>query len=1027
LVVSREGQVLACLPAGSWVAGVRAYPTENTQKETVGEAMNRGIVHASPGGISKRRAILILFVVLVLSAWLAAVAFKRMSRHTLADAKAAHARGDIEAASRIMDSVLRGQPSNEALVLGARLAIIQRRPDISLQLLRRVTDDGEVQGVDTLVECGKMCGELGRLDDAERYLRMAIVHAPGHREANDRLLDLLRMEGRNWEAHELAANAFPQHRLRREHLELVATLEAVCTDKHKDGEFLAYCESVDPENPLPQLGPIRFLLATQPKGAEMRLAKTALLKAVVTEPELCQAQATLSELLMDTGAYDEFLQWHTNLPTDAERHPTIWMVRGRYLQRHGNTEGAIRCLWEAIKRFPNDRAAHFLIAQLLVSLGRGEDAAPFQQRGDLLLAFDSLLLRGGRSPATLTKMIELLEKLERRWEAIGWCQILLQIESDSRFAQEAIARLEMKLNADGELMPPSANPALAIDLGSYPLPRFPAPRDVASSDAVSSGATALSFRESASDVGVEFRYFIDDQRLQKAVYVFDFAGGGVGVLDYDCDGWPDLYLTQSRHWPAAKDGAEPKNSLFRNLGGRFVDVADLARVGNREFGQGTAVGDYNGDGFPDLYVANLGANVLYLNNGDGTFQDTTQVSGTAGDDFSLSAAFADFSGDGLPDLYAVNYLGGDAMERQCEIDGKRTQCSPLLFPGQPDRLYLNLGNGQFRDVAKQAGIPLPEGAGKGMGLLVADIDGQHGLDVFVTNDTMANRLYLNQGAGTNPVSFVEQGGIAGVAYDGGGRLQGSMGIAAGDINHDGMFDVFVTNFFRERNNLFSQIAQGPSPMFDDLSLDMKLAVPSTDRVGWGAQFFDAELDGDLDLFVANGHLDENTAGPTEAKLFPEMFENLGEARFQRTPTACDYFQTRYFGRAVARLDWNRDGLDDLCVTHMGAPVALLTNASQRRGHFIAIALRGVECSRDAVGAVVEIEAGTRRWSATLMAGGGFCATNQRQILLGLGPQTEVDKLTIRWPQGDPQSFEKLPAGRQWIVIQGHPSPYPQPQ
>jgi len=653
-----------------------------------------------------------------------------------------------------------------------------------------------------------------------------------------------------------------------------------------------------------------------------------------------------------------------------------------------------------------------------------DDAQPFQQRGDQLLALDDEVFNGNHSPASIEKMVVLLEKLDRRWEALGWAHVLIQIQPTSRFARDTITRFEKQLGPEDPLTPDAANPALAIDLAGYPLPIFAARAKVRPPDAATS---AIAFVESAGNVGLDFNYFVDRERMEQKVYSFDFSGGGVGVVDFDGNGWPDLYLTQSRHVPSVGEGDEPANALFLNLGGEFTDVADLAGVGDRGFGQGPAVGDINGDGFPDLYVTNLGRNVLYLNNGDGTFENITEPSGTGGDHYSLSAAFADLSGDGLPDLYVVNYLGGDSMELQCLDQGKRTQCSPLRFPGQPDQVFVNLGNGQFDEVA-QAAMPSSEGPGRGMGLLVADFDGRQGLDVYVANDLMANRLYLNQSPSIpsdNTVSFSEQGRISGVAYDIRGRLQGSMGIAAEDVNRNGMLDIFVTNYWRESNNYFSQVAQSPQTLFNECAVEMNLSLASLQAVGWGTQFMDADLDGDWDLIVANGHLDENT-GPPETKQSPHLFENVERQRFQPAP-AGDYFSGKYFARAVARLDWNGDGLPDVCITHRAAPVALLTNTSQRLGNFVAIELRGVESSRDAIGAIVEVEAGGQRWFASLMSGSGFSAANQRQILLGLGPQTEVEKLTIRWPRGEPQVFENVPLDTRSLIVQGDDTLYSLPE
>ncbi|MDP6057571.1 MAG: CRTAC1 family protein, partial [Pirellulaceae bacterium] len=719
------------------------------------------------------------------------------------------------------------------------------------------------------------------------------------------------------------------------------------------------------------------------------------------------------------------------LPAEAEQHPAIWVTRGRWAQQQGATPGAVRCLWEAIRRCPSDRAAHLLIAKLLVAIGQPEAAAAFQRRGDQLLVFDDLLIRGEKTedgrrlPATVIKMIKALENLGRLWEALGWSHVLLETDPASEFAQDAILRLDRRLNFHTPLTLVEANPANAIDLSGLPLPAWPRDLQLTVPPTTVGTGSAVTFHDAARQVGLDFTYFLDHQRLKTRVYTFDFAGGGVGALDFDQDGWPDLYLTQSRSWPPVDLGQEPRNELFRNLDGEsFVRTTVLAGVGDQGFGHGPAIGDVNSDGFPDIYVANLGANCLYLNNGDGTFQDGTDVSGTAGDEFSLSVVIADLNGDGLPDLYVANYLGGDALSRQCTGGGQPIQCSPLHFPGQRDRFYVNLGDGRFRDATADAGMIPAEGAGKGMGVLVADVDGAGDLDLFLTNDTMANFLFVNRSAG-GAIRMEEVGHLAGVAYNELARIQGSMGIAAGDVNQDGMLDFLVTNFFKECNNMFVQMAREPHVLFDERSLATNLNWSSIEMVGWGAQFLDAELDGDLDLLVANGHLDKNTAGPSSGAMRPQFFENDGTARFVELPAAQlgPYFSGRYFGRALARLDWNCDGLSDLCVTHMGAPTALLVNTSQRRGRFVALQLHGVFANRDAIGAVVDLTTGDRHWTVQQMAGDGFEASNQRQIVVGLGDCDRVERLTIRWPDGGEQVFHDLAVDQVWILVEGNDTPW----
>ncbi|OYV94281.1 MAG: hypothetical protein B7Z73_02910 [Planctomycetia bacterium 21-64-5] len=531
----------------------------------------------------------------------------------------------------------------------------------------------------------------------------------------------------------------------------------------------------------------------------------------------------------------------------------------------------------------------------------------------------------------------------------------------------------------------------------------------------------VAFADRAAAAGIDFRYFNGADPASGTVRMFEISGGGAAVLDYDGDLWPDLYLTQGCRWPPDATQREHLDHLYRNLGGEhFQEVGGLASLEDNAFSQGAAIGDVDGDGFPDIYLGNIGPNRLYLNQGDGTFREVTETSGTAGDDWTASCALADFDGDGLADLYVVNYLAGDVFRRRCEDEGKPVQCAPTVFPAADDRLYRNLGDGAFEEVGQQCGAAAPDG--KGLGLVVADFDGSRRLSVFVSNDTTANFFFANQTpARGGPLLFAETALISGLAFDEQGRAQACMGIALDDTNLDGRPDLFVTNFFRESNALYQQQADGS---FRDESRAARLRDPSFAMLGWGTQFLDGELDGLPDLLVLNGHINEFSASGTPYRMPPQYFRNAGAGRFAESPagTLGHYFQGRYLGRALARLDWNRDGLEDACATHVDAPVALLTNQTAPHGHFLAVRLVGVFSARDAVGATVRLRCGARRYTRQLTSGDGFQASNERRLLFGLGAAERIDELLVSWPAGTDQRFSGLPVDREMTIVEGQDLP-----
>jgi hypothetical protein len=528
------------------------------------------------------------------------------------------------------------------------------------------------------------------------------------------------------------------------------------------------------------------------------------------------------------------------------------------------------------------------------------------------------------------------------------------------------------------------------------------------------------FENVAAIAGLDFRFFNGADPSSGRAYMFEFNGGGVTVLDYDNDQWPDLYFTQGCRWPVQLADTRHRDKLFRNLGnGRFADVTDDAGLGDTGFSCGATAGDFDNDGWPDLYVANIGTNRFYRNRGDGTFQDVTKETGTAGDDWSMGAAFGDFNDDGLPDLYVVNYLAGpDVFERACFDGGQPVQCGPTLFRGAQDRVYLNLGDGRFADQTSQSGIVAPDG--KGLGLVVADFDGSGRLGVYVANDTTANFLFVNpQGDSGRPLRFVEEALLAGAAFDEHGRAQASMGIAADDANGDGRLDLFVTNFYREPNALYLQTADG---RFEDAIRAAGMHGPSFEQMGWGTQFLDADLDGRPDLALLNGHVNDFRQSGIPFKMPAQFFWNAGGGQFLEAPAdeLGPYFEERHLGRAMARLDWNRDGRDDFCATHIDAPSALLESRTKTTGNYLSIRLIGVTGERDATGTRLELAASERHWRRQLTAGDGFAACNERLVTIGLGNATQVDQLVVSWRGGRTETFSNLPVNVRLTIVEGGP-------
>ncbi|MBW3541859.1 MAG: VCBS repeat-containing protein, partial [Planctomycetes bacterium] len=758
---------------------------------------------------------------------------------------------------------------------------------------------------------------------------------------------------------------------------------------------------------------------------------------VADHPRLFEAQARLGRAFVERGEHEKYLHWDRALPPEASGHPEIWVTRGFFAEGRGERRVAIRCFGEAVRLHPDHVTACYRLSQLLAAEGLAQNATLFGLRAQRLARLESLLneVRSEFALPMVHEVVETLSDLGRNWEAAGWSHLALRVDPALPWALRRL-RAFRATTAKFVLTPDEANPARRIDLSRYPLPQPPGMRQSDQPSQLAAGRSSdIRFENSADEAGLDFRYFNGADPASGRAYMFEFSGGGAAVLDYDGDAWPDLYLTQGCPWPVGERSHGFRDLLYRNLGnGRFAEVPAGAAAADAGFGQGAAPGDFNNDGFPDLYVANIGANRLFVNNGDGTFSDVTAQSATGGGDrWTTSSVLADFNGDGAPDIYAVNYLAApEVFEKVCEDGGRPVQCAPTMFAAEQDRLFLNNGDGTFRDATETSGIVAPDG--KGLGVVAADFDDSGRLSLFVANDTTANFFFQNRvpsprvttrGLQDGPL-FEEQALLSGLALDGHGHAQACMGIAVDDADGDGRLDLFVTNFYGESNVLYFQPAAG---MFSDETAASGLREPSHFSLGFGTQFLDADLDGWPDLIVTNGHINDFTASGTPYQMRPQFFRNRGRGKFAEV--AADelgpYFQHKYLGRALARLDWNRDGLDDACVTHVDAPVALLTNRTSGGGHSLRLRFSARQSARDAIGTTVRIANGGREAVRQLTAGGGFEAANQPQLTIGLGDEPQAERVIVRWPSGTEQEFHDLAAGAEWLVIEGDARPWRLPR
>lgn len=524
------------------------------------------------------------------------------------------------------------------------------------------------------------------------------------------------------------------------------------------------------------------------------------------------------------------------------------------------------------------------------------------------------------------------------------------------------------------------------------------------------------FTDVAQSAGLDFRHVSGSAEKK---YILETISGGVAWIDYDRDGWPDLYLVNAGRWEDLWEGPpSARNGLYRNnRDGTFTNVTRAAGVAGNGWGMGTVAADFDNDGWTDLYLCNYGPNILYRNNGDGTFSDVTAKAGVGDRRWSSSAAFADFDGDGWLDLYVTNYVDFDhrrAPPPQCQYRGIEVHCGPKGLPPAADVFFRNNGDGTFADVTARVGMAAP--ASYGLGAVWGDFDNDGDIDLYVANDSMANFLFRNRGNGT----FEETGLLSGTAYNEDGKAQAGMGVDFGDYDRDGLFDLFVTNFSDDYNTLYRNLGKG---VFRDVAYTAAVAFPSWQYLGWGTFFFDYDHDGWEDLFVANGHIypqvDRYQIGTrfAQRKL---LFHNLGNGGFEEIAENSLFgLAERKSSRGAAYADFDNDGDLDVAVNNMDARVSLFRNqGGHAAGHWIVLALEGQRTNRGAVGVRVTVETEAGRQMREARAGSSYQSSHDPRLHFGVGSATVIRRLTVRWTHGTIQQFENVAANRRYALREG---------
>ncbi len=521
----------------------------------------------------------------------------------------------------------------------------------------------------------------------------------------------------------------------------------------------------------------------------------------------------------------------------------------------------------------------------------------------------------------------------------------------------------------------------------------------ATTDTSPAAAVEPWFRETTA---FEFRH---ETGATGDLHLPEIMGSGAALFDADGDGRLDAYLINSAFSFGGEPETTPRNQLFlQQEDGTFRDATEASGLGDPGYGMGVAIGDIDNDGHDDVYLSNLGADRLYRNRGDGTFEDHTAAAGVATSGWSTSASFLDFDRDGDLDLYVTHYVSYDPSVRCFDSAGRHEYCGPTAFPGESDVLLRNEGNGTFTDVSTSAGIAAVAHAG--LGVVCEDFDGDGWIDVYVANDADPNQLWINQGDGT----FRDDALVLGASINAMGAAEAGMGVVAADFDNDLDFDLFMTHLEDESNTLYRNL--GPDLGFDDVTASSGLATESRPFTGFGTAAFDAELDGDLDLVVANGRVLRSTLLETpvpapwndyaEPNLF---FLGDGSGTFEPAPVAGGPLTgTVEITRGIALGDIDRDGDLDLLLSNTQGPARLYLNEAPRAGHWLQVEAIDPELRRTALGARIEVRAGGRVRARSLTSGFSYLSSSEAVAHFGLGEAEAVEGIDVLWPDGTRERF-----------------------